>query len=479
MIRTAPWFALCAALVLAGCSATRPVNPPVTEVRLDAGYRLALRQFEQNDPETLLVLTFSGGGTRAAAFAYGVLETLKRTEAVGPRGNRFRLLDQVDVITGVSGGSFTALAYGLYGERLFDEYEQRFLKRDVQGELVRRLLSPRNWSALGSDGWGRSEMAAQLYDEILFERATYADLAKGKGPLILVMGTDITTGSRIGFAQQMFDLMCSDLLAVPLSRAAATSSAVPLVMSPVTFNNYGGTCGYREPAWIAAASQTDNPARPAARAIRRMEELREYQNGRERPFVHLVDGGVSDNLGMRTVLEVLEDFEAVRSRGIATPLDNLKRIVVIVVNSLSTPRMDWGKSERPPGNFDILLKATGVPIDRYSFESVELLRDIVARWDTMRTIRQSPAFDASRDAGAAALVSGPSPRLYAIDVSFPMLADPAEFAFLNDLPTSFVLTPEQVDRLRAAAGTILLGSPDFQRLMQDVGAKIVPARPAP
>src|SRR4029077_3367747 len=121
------------------------------------------------------ILAFSGGGTRAAAFSYGVLEFLRRTEAVGPKGNKLRLLDAVDVITGVSGGSFTALAYGLYGEKLFDDYEQRFLKRNVQGELLARLANPAYWSNLWSEGWGRSELAAQLYDEILFHGATFGN----------------------------------------------------------------------------------------------------------------------------------------------------------------------------------------------------------------------------------------------------------------------------------------------------------------
>jgi len=33
---------------------------------------------ENNDPSTFFVLSFSGGGTRAAALSYGVLEELKR-----------------------------------------------------------------------------------------------------------------------------------------------------------------------------------------------------------------------------------------------------------------------------------------------------------------------------------------------------------------------------------------------------------------
>ena len=183
-------------LALLGGCASRPVNPPIGDVDAAKGYRFASRHQASNSADTLVVLTFSGGGTRAAAFSYGVLEVLKRTEAVDADGRRFRLLDQVDAISGVSGGSFTALAYGLYGDRLFGEYEQRFLKRNVQGELVARLLNPGNWGPLASTTWGRSEMAAQLYDEILFDGATYGDLSRGNGPLIMVMATDISTGSR-------------------------------------------------------------------------------------------------------------------------------------------------------------------------------------------------------------------------------------------------------------------------------------------
>src|SRR6476620_10271372 len=144
---------LVSVLLLDGC-ATRPVNPPITQADASSGYRFEVRQAKVQNKDNLVILAFSGGGTRAAAFSYGVLEFLRRTELIGPKGNKGRMLDEVDVITGVSGGSFTALAYGLYGEKLFDEYEQRFLKRNVQGEIVKRTLNPLNWRALWSRGWG-------------------------------------------------------------------------------------------------------------------------------------------------------------------------------------------------------------------------------------------------------------------------------------------------------------------------------------
>jgi NTE family protein len=255
-------------LLLGGC-ATRPINAPITEVSWDKGYQYLARYQHAQDRENVVILAFSGGGTRAAAFSYGVLETLRRTEVVGPSGTA-RLIDDVNVITGVSGGSFTALAYGLYGDKLFDQYEKSFLKRNVQGELIARLLNPTEWGALSSPGWGRSELAAQVYDEILFHGATFADLDRGRGPLIAVMATDISTGSRLIFDQLFFDIICSDVDTVPLSRAAAASSSVPVILSPVTINNYRGTCNYRKPDWTTHLTDPRTAPRPAARALRRL-----------------------------------------------------------------------------------------------------------------------------------------------------------------------------------------------------------------
>jgi len=469
LLRVSSVLLVALALALAGC-ASRPINPPLKEADRGYGYRTEGQAIRGVASDTMVVLAFSGGGTRAAAFSFGVLEELRRTEVMLD-GRKLRLLDQVDMITGVSGGSFTALAFGLYGERLFDEYEGRFLKRNVQGELIARFLSPRNWSALWSGSFGRSEMAAELYDEILFENKTFADLTARPAPFISVTATDISTGSRLGFTQGEFDMICSDLSGVPLSRAAAASSAVPLVLSPVTLNNYGGTCKYREPSWMRQFRDTDKPTRPAGRALQRIHELDAYRDGANRPYLHLVDGGVSDNLGVRGVLETMESLEASRALRRSVQIDKLERIVVVVVNSLSVPRTDWDKQERPPNDLMILLKATGVPIDRYSYEAVELLRDIVARWDTINELREAGAFANAGNLALARAVDVPKLDLYAIDVSFRGHPDPAEREFLNESPTSFVLTDEQVDRLRAAAGTILRTSPEFRRLLDDIGAQ--------
>ncbi len=458
-------------LALAGC-ATRPTNPPTGHYNPDKAYRIERTSENQEDNATLVVLAFSGGGTRAAAFSYGVLETLRDMRVTTKSGRDVRVLDTVDVITGISGGSFTALAFGLYGDKLFENYESSFLKRDVQGELMKRALNPFNWPALASNGWGRSELAANMYDEILFNGATFKDLRRD-GPRILVSATDLSDGTRLIFNSENFDVLCTDLSSVRLARAAAASSAVPVVLSSITIDNYGGTCGYQPPPWTKVFLDKPDPPRPAARTVKRLQELEAFADRKHRPYLHLVDGGVSDNVGMRGVLDVLSTFEALHAAGQKTPYDHVRNIFIFVVNSLATPPNDWDLHENPPALFDVLLKATGTPIDRYSYDTVETLRDIQARWASLREVRDAiKAYPALEDR-LQTVMRAPDITIRVIEVSFGVLPDKAERDYLNTLPTSFVLDNEAVDRLRMAAKNAILASPEVKRLMGNGALRMV------
>lgn len=462
---------LIAGLVLAGC-ASRPINEPITQVDPKSGYRpyLLIPKRVNNDPSTLFVLSFSGGGTRAAAFSYGVLEELQRTEIV-VNGQKRRLIDEVDVITGVSGGSFTALSYALYGDRLFSEYEERFLKRDVQGTLVGRAANPLNWGKYIGGTAGRSELAAEYYDEILFEGATFGDLMTKNGPVALATGTDLSTGSRLAFYQNDFDLLCSDLSKVRLSRAAATSSAVPVVLSPVTFNNYGGNCNYQYPLWVKAVADPETRARPSGRAYQRYLEMKEFQNSNDRPYIHLVDGGVSDNIGVRGVLEFLEEAAASAAFQGQMGFGVIKRINLLVVNSHSSPKTDWDREETPPGMAVQLMQASGVPIDRFSFETVETMKDRaqIMAWRRELLVAQARLAGATE---AQAEKSVPKVTLEVVDVSFDAIREPKERAYFMNLPTSFVLPPSDVDRLREMAGELLRQSADYQKILHEFGKSV-------
>lgn len=190
---TVPAVLLLAALALPGCASFRAANPPLARWEPDAGYRASRVQKERPAGRVLLFLAFSGGGTRAAALSYGVLQELRDTQ-VTVGGKRERLLDEVDVITSVSGGSFTAAYYGLHGDGIFESFEDRFLRKNIQGSLLLELLRPRSWFRLASRFLDRSELAIQLYDERIFDRATFADLLAARGPLLQINATDMAAG---------------------------------------------------------------------------------------------------------------------------------------------------------------------------------------------------------------------------------------------------------------------------------------------
>jgi len=464
-----------AVATVAGC-ASRPINQPISHVDAESGYRASvrIRKQEHNDPNMLLLLAFSGGGTRAAAFSYGVLEELRRTEVVVD-GQHRRLLDEVDLITGVSGGSFTALSYALYGDKLFSEYEKRFLKRDVEGALIDRAINPLNWPKLIGGSYGRSELAADYYDEILFQNATFADLNDKPTPTAIAGGTDLTNGARFAFSQNDFDMLCSDLNKVHLARAAASSSAVPVVLSPVTFNNYAGRCDYKYPAWLTDVVERGKDSEPARRLLQRYQELQDFRNSKEHPYIHLVDGGLADNLGVRAILEAMEEFETNAAFREAFHLQLAsgarRRVVLIVVNSLAVPRTNWDKTESPPGMASQLMKSSGVPMARYTAESIDLMKDLVYRWKTERELKILEARLAG-ESEAQAQARIPEVDVFAIDISFEQIPDPKERDYFMSLPTSFALKPGQVDRLRAIAATLLHQSEEYQRLLKALGAQL-------
>jgi len=461
-----------AAASIAGC-ASRPINQPISHVDTESGYRASVRLPKlNNDPNTLFLLAFSGGGTRAAAFSYGVLEELRRTVVVAG-GEHRTLLDEVDLIAGVSGGSFTALSYALYGDKLFSEYETRFLKRDVEGALIDRLINPFYWPKLIGGSYGRSELAADYYDEILFQGATFADLRDKPTPMAVAGGTDLTNGARFAFSQYEFDILCSDLGKVHLSRAAAASSAVPVVLSPVTFNNYAGRCDYKYPAWIQNVVDHNSDKVPSMRLLQRYRDIQDFRDSKEHPYIHLVDGGLADNLGVRAILEALGEFEtnaAFREAfHLQTASGSARRVVLIVVNARAAPRTNWDKTESPPGIASQLMKSSDVPMSRYTAESIDLMKDLVYRWETQRDLQILQARLAG-ESETQAEARVPKIDVFAIDVGFEQLADEKERTYFLSLPTSFVLKPEEVDRLRAIAGTLLRQSEEYQRLLKDLAA---------
>ena len=446
-------------LLMTGC-AHYPLNQPVKTIDPAGGYRMRNISVPGNSDSILMILTFSGGGTRAASFAYGVLEELARTE-VEIEGRKGRLLNQVDLISSVSGGSFTAGYYGLFGERVFVDFESKFLKKNVQGALSSRtFLNPYNWYRLSFTAFDRSDLAAEYYDRHIFEGGHFSDMKARQGPIILMNATDMTYGTRVGFTQGSFDAICSDLLQFPVARAVAASSAVPMLLSPITIRNYAGTCGYKVPEKLAAALKSQDITE---RQFYLANSMGPFADSEKKKYIHLVDGGVSDNLGLRAVLDrvILNGSYWNAIRG--TELENTRKVIFVMVNAETQPDTKWDQSESPPPFSAMLSAYSSIAIERYNEETVALLKDSLKSWrEDVRTGR-CEGKPVSIEPGMCGDI-----RFYVVEVKFDALKDENERMYFKRLPTSFRLPPEQVDRLRDAAHRIMIESPEFQRLLGDL-----------
>lgn len=460
-IRLLPWICGVITLVAASGCAHYPVNQPLRQYDPQGGYRGKNFKSAGHDDDLLLLLTFSGGGTRASALSYGVLEALRDTE-VTIHGRRERLLDEVDWISGVSGGSFTAAYYGLFGDRIFEDFETRFLKKNIQGDLTRgTLFNPVNWVKLFSAYYDRSDLAADYYNEHVFDHGTFGDIMAHEGPMIVINATDMTHGTRFSFIQDTFDAICSDVSSFPVARACAASSAVPILLSPVTVRNHAGKCDYRMPPALAEAMQP--PRDVTSRRFDLANNMLPFLDSQKKPYIHLVDGGVADNLGLRAALERVTLMGDPWTTLKQANKENVHKIIFLVVNAETEIDPKWDRFEKVPPFGAMLDSYSSIAIARYNMETVALLGESFHRWaDEIRRER----------CGASKITTEPGScgdiEFYLVEVRFDALDDEADRHYFKQLPTSFVLKPEEVDKLRNAARRILAESHEFQRLIRDL-----------
>jgi len=438
-----------------GCEFVRPtMNAPLPEWDPAYGYRFAnLPAVVGGNTDSLfIVASFSGGGARASALSYGVLRELARTPIVW-EGYRKRLVDELTIINALSGGSFTAAYYALFHDRIFHDFEYRFLRKDWESELRARILrSPANWFRLASPYFGRAHILAELLDEALFDGATFNDLVSSdQRPILFIHASDMATVSRFEFNQRQFDLICSDLNKLPLSVATASSSALPLVLSPISLKNYAGQCGFNPPVYLTTEKRT-------AWSRKRRNELRSYLDAKKRPYIHLLDGGLADNIGMRSVLELSALVGDLESSFEVLGVKKIKKLVYLMVSAETDPDVNQYKLDEIPSLTRVLNTLLDIPVNRYSDDTFELMNQIVTEWRLQLRKRgktNGGVFTADAD-------------IYFINVSFSELEDLEEQARLMSIPTNLSLTDSQLDQLLLAASKLLRNDKDFQRLLRDL-----------
>lgn len=464
-------LAVFACALLLGACGTFVKNPQLPAYDPSAGYRFDQLEHADNSDELFVILAFSGGGTRAAALSYGVLEALRDT-TIQWKGRKVSLLDEVDVISSISGGSFPAAYYALYGSRIFEEFPNRFLYRPVQSDLLKLAFTPTGLLKLAGPSFGRSDLAAEFYDREVFGAGTYKDvIAQRRRPFVILNATDMTTGTQFPFIQDQFDLLCSDLAGVSLGRAAAASSAFPGGLTPLTFQNYAGTCGYHQPDWVELAVK-DHKSRIGARRTARAENRLSYADTgpAKRDYIHLTDGGVADNLGLREPITAIESTGNSWSVLKLIGRKKVDKLVVITVNAATDPATQRDKSASVPGLIETVSAAAGIPLDNYSFDTLEILRAAVNAFnEEMRLVSGCKALAAAK--GKQCELDIPVPHqieFFQVEVAFEYIESDAERRWFKNLPTTLELPRETVDKLRAVGRRLLGEDPQFKKLLEEL-----------
>jgi len=480
-LRRARCLLLLVTLLALGACAYPTRNVPLeAAIDQDRGYR----GYQVDDgplPRTLVIVTVSGGGTRAAALGYGAMQALAKVK-LEERGKT--LLHAVDIVSSVSGGSVPAAYLAAVGPEGLPAMKDAFLYQDGIGRLLWRGLNPYGLARLSAPSVERIDLLISWLDDTLFaadplpsDGARYGDLRDPNAPngwrrpFLIVNAADMTQEQPFAFQQDQFDLLCSDLEQLPLSVAVAASAAFPVALSPVTLVNYtepGGCMAQREagddvwpPAWVGrletSMEQGTISPRTHRERMRRARSAASYYAAPDgkllRPYVHLLDGGIADNLGVAEPLRLLTTRE--RTLNLLSRFDrgDINRVLFLVVNARSDAPASLDKSKATPGMFDMLNATTASAIDNATYGTLEGLQQQI------RSLMRAPALRDQLTVDTAY-------------VDFDVIDDaPCRQAFQN-IATSWTLPSRQVDALIQIAEAMIWLDPGFRTFTERLGDEV-------
>ena len=441
-----------------------------------------------SDDHPAILIAISGGGSRAAALGWAVLEKLKAASYPNPSApsGRRRLIDDVVAVSSVSGGSITAAYFGLYGPDKLDSLEEAFFRPNNMSALLWRAANPYNWFRLKFQGNARITLLEELLDRRLFAHATFADINQPGKPYVILNATDMGSGEIFAFSPARFDDICSDFDRQPLSTGVAASGAFPILLSPVALRDFSfmPPCASRPlPLWVRSRVVADRYSRfinlPEFKSAQYAFDLRhggaEVANRdlmlRKIDYVYLLDGGLQDNLGIHGLLDALDSIHGPsiiadpRHPGTTEPLlaainsGDIGKLAVIIVNARADPPSPVSTKRSRPGLLGMIGAVASQPIDATTASVNEQMNVLLAQLQT------------GSDQGM---------QIYAVQVDIDQLktANAGEKALrdaANKVPTSYSISASDLHVIEKSADVLLANNPCFQRLLLDVGVN----RPTP
>jgi NTE family protein len=515
--RCAELTGLTAMLLLMACA--HVTNAPMCGGKAcdyDASARSTYRFAPKADKDALVIVTLSGGGARAAALAFGTLQMMDELEGVAGENAdaSASLLDQVDIISSVSGGSVMAGWYALKGKAALaptsisrEPNLWSFLNTNWMGELLWKGLNPWSLVRYTFTSYQRSDVLSDFYVKHLFGDATYeAVLAKYRidphQPYVILNATDLGHEMIFPFTQGHFDLLCADLGKYRLADAVAASSNFPLAFSPLGLENYSGCAAQRSAPWTTAGPPQwvkhyeefngDNLKTPLSIQLNQLrgarmahDFLHSPETGDSDKYVHLLDGGVTDNLGIRSTLAIEDDPARVpslylRLSGSKRPAgyQNIQKVLYVVVNARTRDPGDMDKRKAPSGEIKTALHMVDTQLDASTLTDQDYL---TAELESMTKgltgssnanepnscDRVKPFLSCKPE--AQAFLQGPKDRLqfYVVSVDFEMIPDKECRDRAWHLKTNWGLPKHQAEDLASLAKVILTNSPELRRFYKD------------
>ena len=414
----------------------------LSQIDPEKGYRLEKTMQQALEKENLVIVTFSGGGSRAVSLGYGVLEQFQQA-TVRPTERGDTLLQNIDVVYGVSGGSVLAAYLALEGQETIPKFKEFFLKKDFQKKVINEVFSLSNVPRLTSPQFGRSDLLQEQLNLALYNGKTFADLArKRKGPFAVINATDMTAGQKVSFTQDFFDWLCVDLNDIEIARAVAASSAVPLIFSPITLNNHAGFCHAESKKAFLMQTQPGNHL--LLNNFNAMQKrLARYQDSVEQPYLHLVDGGLTDNLGLASLLD-MSNLLSVRKLYAELKKSALRHVVVVSVNAQNERTSHIDKSADVPGVREVVDTVINVPIDKATESTVQYSQKFANQWNAYAKRQREAKI-----------------KVYFVNVSLKDLPEGQLKKDVLNIGTSFYLPESDVDKLREAAKILLMQSKEY------------------
>jgi hypothetical protein len=289
---------------------------------------------------------------------------------------------------------------------------------------------------------------------------------------LIINATNLYQGSRFEFTGPQFRYLCSDILSFSVSRAVAASSAFPFLLSPISLVNNCGPGGYEIPEDDQDALGDYWTNKRRYYAVYNNYIYAESGGRDNHPFMHLMDGGLADNIGLRAIynLYVRGDIRSKINSG------KIKDFLVIVVNAKVENPQNIDKKESPPGLVTVGFKTATLSLDRYSFETVEMFKQALnqrIQAQNYQNACQGLLNEHCQDQFQIPPLAGGEMKLYVANLTFdnlPLESSDPEIKgrnYYNQLPTTFYLSRDQVDGLIKVGGWLLKENPNFKNFLEN------------